>query len=222
MTNQFKGFGNQLQGYQNQLGALAPNFNKFLGAGSALSQAYTGTIAPTLRSGGLPTGDQLNAYIQQGRITGQQSGSLHDPSAYITDYTSRKAATDANFNQALQQSQNVLGQQSGAAAGREAITGQQAGLTGQRAGLIGQLQATQNNALNQLVGTGNAAVSQFGGLTNPILSYIQGIFGGNQQAAIAQAQVNAQQNAASSGKTGGAIGAGGSILGALIPVIASL
>jgi len=87
--------------------------------------------------------------------------------------------------------------------------------------LLGQEQALQTGGLNQLLGVGNAGVSQFGGLTNPILGYLGNLFGGNQQAAIAQAQINAQQNAAGSAKGGGALQGIGSIVGAVLPLVFS-
>lgn len=281
IQKQFGGLDSQLGNLYKQTGFLGQNYDKFLGPGSALSAAYGGAsgIGATLRSHGALSQEAKNAALQQGRISGEQAGTTRDPSSIIADYTSRKSATDANFNQALAQSQNVLGQQSGAVQGMQGLFGQQAniagqrgqldalgsqlqsgilgqqagllglggslasqnagiqqgllgmggqlagqgagltqllaGLTGQKAGLLGQQQALQTGGLNQLLGVGNAAVSQFGGLTNPILSYIQGIFGGNQQAAIQQAAINAQQNASSGAETGGIISSIGSIIGGI-------
>lgn len=262
LQNQLGKYSNQLGALNNQVGGLTTSFGRFLGPHSALGEGYAETIAPMLRSGGAATQDQQNAAIQQARAGAAQLGGLQDPSQYIREYQGLKDVRDANFNQALAQSQGVLGQQTGAAgelqniynqqAGitgqRAGITGQQAGLlglggnllgqqgsiagqgaglsalnaglTGQKAGLLGQEQALQTGGLNQLLGVGNAAVSQFGGLTNPILGYLGNLFGGNQQAAIAQAQINAQQNAAGQAKGGSTIGgiisAVGPILGAVM------
>ena len=232
-----------------------------------MSSALSNTINPVLQSGGALTQDQTNAAVQQARAAASASGSVHDPSALIQEYESRQGAKDARFNQALGQSQGVLGQQAGAQgvlgnifgqqagiAGQRAgltglgaqlasgiigqrggllgnqlgiqsgLAGQQAGLlglgqnllqgqagivgqgaglssllaglTGQKAGLLGQEQALQTGGLNQLLGVGNAAVNQYTGLSNPVLSYLGNLFSGNQQAAVSQAQIDAQQQAA--------------------------
>jgi hypothetical protein len=104
-----------------------------------------------------------------------------------------------------------------------ALTGQSAGLFGQQVayteGLSSGQQTLQGNALNQLIGTAGAGVSAFGGLTNPILGYIGNLFGGNQQAQIAQAQINAQVNQAASSKAAGGASAAGSVAGALIAAL---
>lgn len=83
---------------------------------------------------------------------------------------------------------------------------------------LGQIQGLQTGGLNQLLGVQGANVGTFSQLNNPILAYLGNLFGGNQQAQIAQAGINAQANAASDAKTsdliGGAISSVGSIAGA--------
>jgi hypothetical protein len=110
---------------------------------------------------------------------------------------------------------NLLGEQAGVAGQGAGLSGLLAGLTGQKAGLLGQEQGMQTAGLNQLLGVGNAATSQFGSLTNPVLGYLGNLFSGNQQAAISQAQINAQQNAAGQAKTGSSIGGGLSLIGSI-------
>ena len=93
----------------------------------------------------------------------------------------------------------------------------------QRLGLAGGLQNLQSGGLNQLTGVQGSNVSTYGGLTNPILAYLGNLFGGNLQASVDQAKINAQQNIASQSQkgstTGGAISSIGSIIGAVAPLL---
>lgn len=124
-----------------------------------------------------------------------------------------------------QQGQNVQ-QQSGLLGLLSALTGQKGGLFGQQVsnttGLSSAQQGLQTGGLNQLLGASGAGTSQFSQLTNPILSYVSSLFGGNQQTQIAQAQINQQAQQAGDAKTAGGVSAGGSIISAIIPIIAGL
>jgi len=237
LQNVYGGLGgllNQLPGLMNQTSGLAAPFSKFLAPGSALNDAYKDN-ASTLRNEGALDTEALRNATQLSRSM-SPSGTSNDPSAIARDVLSREDFRQQNLNRALGVSQNILGQQTGATGVLSGLLGQKAGLfgeqagvagqgaglsgllaglTGQKAGLLGQEQGMQTAGLNQLLGVGNAATSQFGSLTNPVLGYLGNLFSGNQQAAISQAQINAQQNAAGQAKTGSSIGGGLSLIGSI-------
>ncbi len=253
---QIGGYQDQLKNLFGQVGGLGQSFQKFLGPGSALSAAYNGQggIGSVLRSHGALTAQGKRNANQEILQSMSGAGTAGSNASIFNQALNREQYQTNRLNNAIGQSQGVLGQQAGAAGalqnifgqqagiagqgagltgllsqigqgvlGQQAgITGQQAGitgmgagLTGQKAGLLGQQQALQTGGLNQLLGVGNAGTSQFGGLTNPILGYLGNLFGGNQQASIAQAQINAQQQAAGDSKTSGAIGGGISAIGSI-------
>ena len=99
--------------------------------------------------------------MQQARAAASASGSVHDPQALIQEYESRQGAKDARFNQALAQSQGVLGQQAGAQGVLGNIFGQQAGIAGQRAGLTG----LQSQLVSGLLGQRAGIAGQQAGIT---------------------------------------------------------
>ena len=73
-------------------------------------------------------------------------------------------------------------------------------------GQAGQIQGIETGGLNQLLGVQSGEVGTFSQLNNPILAYLGNLFGGNQQASIAQAQINQQANQANQAKTSDTIG----------------
>ncbi len=246
MLSQFTGFGNQLTGYGNELtndqnqirgyqGRLGANYNQLGTIGRTLGGLISAPFGPAAitRTGGALTPQMARDVSQQTRNISVAQGSAQSPGALGTELLNRDAYRQQRYNTALQQEQGLLGQQQGvygqqaAVTGQGAglsgllanLTGQKAGLVGQRAGLLGQQQGLQTGGLNQLLGTQGANVSGFTGLQNPILAYLGNLFGGNQQASIAQAQVNAQQNQANSSKMGGIAGGAGSIIGAVLPAL---
>jgi hypothetical protein len=151
-------------------------------------------------------------------ILGQQTGATGVLSGLLgqqAGITGQRANITGEQGNLLGLGGNLLGQQAGVAGQGAGLSGLLAGLTGQKAGLLGQQQALQTGGLNQLLGVGNAATSQFGSLTNPVLGYLGNLFSGNQQAAISQAQINAQQDAAGQAKTGSSIGGGLSLIGSI-------
>lgn len=80
-------------------------------------------------------------------------------------------------------------------------------------GQAGQYQGLQTGGLNQLLGVQNAETQNFTSLTNPVLGYLGNLFGGNQQASIAQAQINQAGNQASQSKGAGITGGAINLLG---------
>jgi hypothetical protein len=215
MLSQFGGFQKELGGYQNQLGALS---GKLGGQANRLGNWLQSQVLPTIASHGALTPQMSRDVSQQTRAIAAAQGNAHSLGALGNELLNRDAYREQRFNQALQQGQGLLGQQSGIYGQQATLTGMGAGLVGQKAGLLGQQQAMQTGGLNQLLGVGNAGVSQYTGLTNPILGYLGNLFGGNQQASIAQAQINAQQQAAGDSKMGSTVGG---IISAVGPILAA-
>jgi hypothetical protein len=229
---QIPGLQQQLSGYSGQLGALEQPFRQYLGPQSALSKGLRGVNA-AISSGGALTGEGLRTSQQQARLAAEASGTNRDIGANVNEVLNNEANRQARLNMALGQSQNILGQQAGATGqiqgllgGQAGITGQQAGLLGLGAGLTGQqaglatqlpqtIQGLQTGGLNQLLGVENANVGNFTGLQNPIFGYLSSLFGGNQQASIAQAQIAAQQQAAGNAKMGSTAGGALSLVGSI-------
>jgi hypothetical protein len=189
MLAQFPEFGKEIQGYQSQLGG-------FLGA--------PGGAFETAASGGALSKQMGRDVSQQFRNLNEAGGNVRGVGSLGQELLNRDMYRQQRYNTALTQSSGGLQQM--------------AGFTGQRANLLGQEQSLETGGLNQLLGVGQAGVSQFGALTNPILSYLSSLFGGNQQASIAQAQIGAQQDAASKAGTGSAIGGGISAIGSIAAI----
>jgi hypothetical protein len=238
--SQISGYQNKLGNISNQLntqyGQLGGLYGKLGGTANRLGSWLTNQVQPTIASHGALTPQMARDVSQQTRAIAAAQGNAHSLGALGNELLNRDAYREQRFAQALQQGQGLLGQQAGVFGQQAGISGQQAGirgqqaglaqagagltamnagLTGQKAGLLGQQQAMQTGGLNQLLGVGNAGVSQFTGLTNPVLGYLGNLFGGNQQASIAQAQINAQQQAAGDAKMGSSIGGGISAIGSI-------
>ena len=231
-NSQFGGYQGQLTGLTNKLGTQSAEISQWLGSPNG--------PAGIIQSGGALTPQMSRDVSQQSRAIEAAQGTAHSTGALGNELLNRDQYRQQRYNTALQQGQGLLGQQSGIIgqrgnlvglggqlAGQNAgiqsgllglgsgIAGQGAGLTGQNAGLLGQEQGLQTGGLNQLLGSANANTQNFTGLTNPILGYLGNLFGGNQQANIANAQIQQQANQGAGNKQAGLIGGGASILGSV-------
>lgn len=211
----------EFQGLYGQLGQTAGQVGSYA---RPLEGALQNQIDPVLQSGGALSGAQLRDVNQQTLANASAAGSAFSPGTLGTEAVNAQRERESRFSNYLTMGQNTAGTL-GALRGEQAgIYGQQSGLLGQEASTVGGtsslVQGLQSGGLNQLLGAEQANVGSFTGLENPILSYLSNLYGSNEQASIAQAQVNQQGNIANSGKTGGAIGGGiqaiGSIAGPLI------
>jgi hypothetical protein len=248
-AGQFNGLFGQLGQTADRLGGIEQGLPNVSGLTDPLNAALRNQINPVLQSGGALTGQQLRDVNQQTLANASAAGSAFSPGTLGTEAVNAQREREARFSNYLGMGQNVsntvegltatdaglrgtlLGEQAGIRGQQGNLLGQQAGVYGQQGNLVGQeastvgglsslVQGLQSGGLNQLLGSEQANVGSFTGLENPILSYLSNLYTSNEQASIAQAQVNAQANQASQGKTGGAISGGigaiGSIAGPLI------
>jgi hypothetical protein len=205
--------------------------------------ALSGTIDPILASGGDPTKAEKRSVAQSllPYFSGQGTG--RSTTALSSLALSEDAARRQRFEEALGEAQTATGQIQGlrgaGLAGREAISsgveslrtqGQSnqsklaqiiqglrgSGLSG-ASSVSGTTQGLETGGINQLLGTAQAQSNVFSQLTNPILSYLSNLFGENLQA---QSQAQLAGGNKSSGIAGGGISAIGSIIGAVLPLIA--
>jgi alkylated DNA nucleotide flippase Atl1 len=220
-----------------QVGSYAPE----------LEAAYRNQINPVLQSGGALTGQQLRDVNQQTLANASAAGSAFSPGTLGTEAVNAQREREARFSNYLGMGQstagtlgalrgeqaNIYGQQAGIRGEQGNLLGQQAGVYGQQGNLLGQeastvgglsglVQGLQSGGLNQLLGAEQANVGSFTGLENPILSYLSNLYTSNEQASIAQAQINEQAQQASAGKSGGIVSGGIGALGAIAPALIGL
>lgn len=194
-------------------------------AGSAFSPGTLGTEAVNAQR---ERESRFSNYLTMGQNTAGTLGALRGEQGGLLGEQAGIYGQQAGIRG---EQANIYGQQAGIRGEQGNLLGQQAGIYGQQSNLLGQeastvgglsslVQGLQSGGLNQLLGSEQANVGSFTGLENPILSYLSNLYGSNEQASIAQAQVNQQGNIANAGKGGGAIGGGiqaiGSIAGPLI------
>jgi hypothetical protein len=221
--------GQQLRDATQQSRALAPS-GSLQNSGQIASEVLNRDNAKDQRLG-LYSGLMNNAAGTQGNLAGQIQNIIGADTGLRSSLLGAQAGLVGQQGNLLglggslygEQGQNTQ-QQSGLLGMLSALTGQKGSLFGQQvsdtSGLSSGQQTLQSNALNQLVGTAGAGISGFTGLTNPVLGYLGNLFSGNQQAQIAQAQINAQQNQAASAKGAGAASGAGSIISSVLPMIA--
>jgi hypothetical protein len=225
---QFEGLFGQLGQTAGRVGGLSDKIGSYA---SPLEGALRNQIDPVLQSGGALTGEQLRDVNQQTLANASAAGSAFSPGTLGTEAVNAQRERESRFANYLGMGQSTAGTLGALRGEQGGLLGEQAGIYGQQSGLLGQeastvgglsslVQGLQSGGLNQLLGAEQANVGAFTGLENPILSYLSNLYTSNEQASIAQAQVNAQANQASQGKTGGAISGGigaiGSIAGPLI------
>lgn len=97
----------------------------------------------------------------------------------------------------------------------QSAIGAEQGITGAQQQIASGRQALVTGGLNQLNQSALAPIQGFTTLENPILQYLSTLYGGNLQAQVAQAQINAQQQQASQGQKGSTIGGGISAIGSI-------
>ncbi len=175
---------------------------------------------PTLTQGYGFQQDQYNQFVQNNPLLNAANQSAlgynTDLNAGMPSLWNPSAEEERNWQQQARTTAAAQGTAHTTGALGSELLNRQSNLLGRAS----QIQGLQTGGLNQLLGTLGGGVSAFGSLTNPILGYISNLFSGNQQTQIAQAQINAQQNAAGQAKggstIGGAISAIGPILGAVL------
>lgn len=180
-----QGFWSQLPGMLGTLGGQSNQLGNWLNSSG---------INNTIMSGGALTPQMERDVSQQTRNIASAQGNAQSTGALGTELLNRDQYRQQRLGTALGEGQGLLSQQ---------------------AGVLGQEQAMQTGGLNQLLGVQNAATQNFSVLTNPILGYLGNLYGGNQQASIANAEIQAKLQDQQNSKSSGLIGGGASLLGSV-------